>query len=122
MNTNGLLDGLRRLDAERPPIPGGHWLALGTGMVLLLGGGRGSVLGRALALAAGGALVYRAYNGPGGLKELLQRESQAPARRVVMVDGAVVASSAEPEPLASAEVVRDRLSLEEEEAAEAGRS
>jgi len=122
MNTDGLLDGLRRLDAERPPIPGGHWIALGTGMVLLLGGGRGSLLGRALALAAGGALVYRAYNAPGGIRDLLQREAAGQNRRVVKVNGTVVASSAEPEPMASPEVVRDRLSLEEEEAAEAGRS
>jgi hypothetical protein len=95
MDTKTLLDQVRRFEEQRPSLPGEHWLTLGAGLVLLLSGGRGSVLGRTLSLAVGGALVYRAVQGRDGLGELLRRED-APGRRAVKVNGTVVASAAEP--------------------------
>ena len=118
MNTHRVIDGLRRLDAERPTLPAEHWLKLGAGMVLLLAGGRGSFLARTLSIAAGSVLVYKAFSGRDGLAEMLQRES-AQCRRAIKLDGRLVASADEPEPepiIGSAEVLRERLALEEEAA------
>jgi hypothetical protein len=95
MDTKTLLDQVRRFEEQRPSLPGEHWLTLGAGLVLLLSGGRGSVLGRTLSLAVGGALVYRAVQGRDGLGELLRRDG-APGRRAVKVNGTLVASAAEP--------------------------
>lgn len=123
MNTHRLIDGLRRLDAERPTLPAEHWLKLGAGMVLLMAGGRGSFVARTLSIAAGGVLVYKAFSGRDGLTEMLRRES-AQGRRMVRLDGRPVASIDEPEPepiAGSAEVLRERLSLEEEAASAGGR-
>lgn len=118
MNTHGLIDGLRRLDAERPTLPAEHWLKLSAGMVLLLAGGRGSFVARTLSIAAGGVLVYKAFSGRDGLTEMLKRES-AQGRRTLELDGRLVASADEPEPepiIGSAEVLRERLALEEDAA------
>lgn len=120
MNTHRLIDGLRRLDAERPTLPGEHWLKLGAGMVLLLAGGRGSFVARTLSIAAGGLLVYKAFSGRDGLTDMLKRESAA-RRRTLELDGRLIASAdelePEPEPiLGSAEGLRERLALEEDAA------
>lgn len=118
MNTRGLIDGLRRFDAERPTLPAEHWLKLGTGLVLLLASGRGSLIGRTLSIAAGGTLIYRAFSGRDGLTEMLRRESARSRQRRMELDGPPAAAGDELEPMSSPEVLRDRL-LQEEQAANA---
>lgn len=115
MDANTLLQTLRRWDDERPAVPAEHWLKLSLGLGLLAAGGRGSVLGRALSIAAGGALVYRAFKGKDGLSEMLRREPRHQqqhfeepgtveehqyagdtGRGTTLVDGKVAASVASP--------------------------
>jgi hypothetical protein len=98
MNTTSLIERLRQLDAQRPSVPGEHWLALGAGLLLLLSGGRGSLLGRATSVAVGGALVYRAMGGRDGLQRLLRPEADVPGRRIVKLEDTVIASAADPGP------------------------
>ena len=98
MNPTSLIDRLRQLDAQRPSVPGEHWLTLGAGLLLLLSGGRGSVLGRTASIAVGGALVYRAIGGRYGLQRLLRPEADVPGRRVVKLEDTVIASAADPGP------------------------
>jgi uncharacterized membrane protein len=69
------LDRLRRLDEQRPGLPGEHWLALGAGLWLLKRGPR-STLGRLLSMAAGAALVARAASGRDGLLQRLREKDQ----------------------------------------------
>ena len=63
---DSLLDRLKRFDDARPSLPGEHWLALGAA-VWLLARPHQSPWGRALSIAAGLALVYRAASGRDGL-------------------------------------------------------
>jgi hypothetical protein len=102
MNTRDLIDGLRRFDDARPPLPAEHWLKLSAGLVLLMGGGRGSIVKRALSIAAGGTLIYKALNGREGLIDTLKRERskmpqvpQAPGRQTLEYDGTLIASAAD---------------------------
>ena len=63
---DSLLDRLKRFDDERPGFPGEHWLALSAAL-WLLARPSASPLARALSIAAGLALVYRAASGRDGL-------------------------------------------------------
>ena len=63
---DSLLDRLKRFDDERPGFPGEHWLVLSAAL-WLLARPSGSPLARALSIAAGLALVYRAASGRDGL-------------------------------------------------------
>ena len=72
MNDN-LLDSIKRLDAERPNLPGEHWLALAAGVGLWLATRRHpSPAVRVLASLAGTLLVARAATGR-EVPQLLQR-------------------------------------------------
>lgn len=121
MDANTLLQTLRRWDDERPPVPAEHWLKLSVGLGLLAAGGRGSVLGRAVSIAAGGALIYRAFKGRDGLSEMLRREPRGrhleepgtveehqyahdSGRGTTLVDGKVAASVASPAASENADV------------------
>ena len=79
--TDSLLARLKEFDDRRPAIPGEHWLAFAAGIWLLTRGGR-SALGRAVGLAGGAALLYRAASGRDGLLAALR--SQDVARRLSM--------------------------------------
>lgn len=68
-----VLSRLERLDAQRPRLPGEHWITLGAGLLLLMRPQR-TLLGRLCALAAGATLVYRAANGRDGLVPWLRGE------------------------------------------------
>jgi hypothetical protein len=97
MDTKSILDSLRRFDDSRPSLPGEHWMTLGAGAILLFSGGRGSVLGRLLSIAAGSALIYRAVSGRDGLGQLLRSNAAAadevPGRHAVVANGRVIASA-----------------------------
>lgn len=73
----GTLRSLKRWDARRRSVPGEHLLALGLGARLLFAGGRGTLLGRALALTAGAALVTRALSGRDGVARLVHSAPKA---------------------------------------------
>ena len=79
--------------------PNQHWLTLGAGLLLIIAGGRGSVLGRALSIAAGSALVLRA----------IAREMPVDGRQVVKIGDKVVASTVEPDPAIARAVEPQRL-------------
>jgi uncharacterized membrane protein len=65
------LDRLKKLDAERPSLPGEHWLTFAAGLWLLTRVGR-SGLGRTAAVLAGAGLLYRAASGRDGLVKALR--------------------------------------------------
>ena len=68
------LQAFKAFDDQRPSIPGEHWLTLGAGLALLMASARRpSLLGRAAALTAGGALLFRAASGRDGLAKLARR-------------------------------------------------
>jgi uncharacterized membrane protein len=68
-----MLDRIKRMDAERPNLPGEHWLALGAGLALWLATRRHpSPAVRVLASLAGTLLVARAATGR-EVPPLLQR-------------------------------------------------
>jgi hypothetical protein len=100
MDTYTALQTLRRWDQQRIDIPAEPWIKLALGVGLLRSGGRGSVLGRGLSLVAGATLVYKAVSGRNGLAALLRRDMPVvPGRHAALVEGHVVASAAEPQPL-----------------------
>ncbi|MED5618092.1 hypothetical protein [Ideonella sp. BN130291] len=100
MDANTAFQALRRWDDQRVDIPAEPWIKLALGIGLLRSGGRGSLLGRTLSLVAGSALVYRAISGRQGLAALFSRDvPPVPGRRATLVEGHLVASAAEPEPL-----------------------
>jgi hypothetical protein len=74
-----LLNRLKRLDDQRPGLPGEHWMTLGAGL-WLLGQRSGSSVGRIVSAAIGAALVYRAATGREGLFNRLLES--APVRRL----------------------------------------
>ena len=68
MTIGSKIDAIKKMDAQRPGIPGEHLAVLGAGLLLLLKAGSSrSLMRRVLAGAAGGALVGRAAGGTGGL-------------------------------------------------------
>lgn len=73
--SESLLDKIKRVDAQRPNVPGEHWLALATGAGLWLATRKHpSVAVRLAAAVAGSFLVARAASGR-QVPELLQRFS-----------------------------------------------
>ncbi|MES2889271.1 MAG: hypothetical protein V4739_14855 [Pseudomonadota bacterium] len=68
------LKAAKAFDDQRPSFRGEHWLTLGAGLALLMASAsRPSLLGRAAALTAGGALLVRAASGRDGLAKLMRR-------------------------------------------------
>ena len=68
-----LLTALNQLDNVRPGVPGEHWAALGTGLLLLRAAARQrSTIAHLALLAAGGLFVWRAASGRDGLRQLLE--------------------------------------------------
>lgn len=62
---------LKIYDETRDSMPGEHWLVFGAGIALLIAAGRTeSTTHRALAAAAGSALIWRAASGRDGVKKL----------------------------------------------------
>ncbi|WP_066338719.1 hypothetical protein [Azohydromonas lata] len=73
------LRALKRLDDQRPSVPGEHWFAFGTGAALLLRGRRSSsALLRTAATVGGLLFMARGLSGRDGL---LARLQQRPDRR-----------------------------------------
>jgi uncharacterized membrane protein len=67
-----VIERVRRLDAERPGLPGEHWMTLAAGVVLLLVAARDARRGGGLPAAlAGIGLVVRAASGRDGLLKRL---------------------------------------------------
>jgi len=77
MSLYGLLRSLKRWDDNRNSMPGEHMLVFGLGTRLLLSGGRGTLLRRAVRFGAGAALVARALSGRDGAVQVLRRAPQA---------------------------------------------
>ena len=70
-NMRNILREVRNYDRNRPGFPGEHWLVAAAGFALCRSAfTRRSSAGRALALVAGTALVYRAASGRDGLARL----------------------------------------------------
>jgi hypothetical protein len=68
-----LLSSLKQFDQRRPSLPGEHLMTFGAGTALLRASRhRRSRLGKALTLAAGAALVWRALGGRDGVRRLMR--------------------------------------------------
>jgi uncharacterized membrane protein len=68
-----LLSSLKQFDQRRPSLPGEHLMTLGAGTALLRAAGRRrSRLGKAITLAAGAALLWRALSGRDGVRRLMR--------------------------------------------------
>jgi len=73
MTIGSRIEAIKKMDAQRPGIPGEHLAVLGAGLLLLLKAGNSrSLIRRVLAGAAGGALLGRAASGTGGLARVAQ--------------------------------------------------
>lgn len=71
---HALLTRLREFDQRRPSFPGEHLIVAAIGTSLLRSAvTRRTGVARALALLAGGALLYRAASGRDGLSRLMGR-------------------------------------------------
>jgi hypothetical protein len=71
-----LIDRLARFDAQRPSLPGEHWLTFALGVYLLLRSRRSSA-GRLASMAAGALFVGRALTGRDGpIAALRDRDRQ----------------------------------------------
>lgn len=70
---------IKSADERRPSLPGEHWIVFGIGALLVLkAASQRSLIGSALTLAAGSALLGRAASGREGL---IKTASQALTRR-----------------------------------------
>lgn len=71
---SGWLARLRRFDAQRPSVPGEHWFAAGTGLLLCRRARHApNAAGRLLYAAAGMLMVARSLSGRDGLLARLRR-------------------------------------------------
>jgi uncharacterized membrane protein len=67
------LQRLYQLEQVRPSLPGEHLVTLGVGVLVLLMSRHASTMtGRIAAMAAGGALLYRAASGRDGIRKLIR--------------------------------------------------
>ncbi len=64
----------------RPGFPGGHWLTLGAGLLILRGAGRSKgLVGKTVGRLVGGALIARAASGRDGVMGKLLRGASSVA-------------------------------------------
>ncbi len=68
-----LLRSLKQFDDRRPGLPGEHLMTFGAGTALLRASrNRRSRLAKAVTMAAGAALLWRALSGRDGVKRLMR--------------------------------------------------